>query len=265
MIGWAQVSGWVRPTESGWVQVSGIEPVWVAYNGSCIDTRIYHCGSVELQIPDDHRGCLDARFAGLQKVVLSEPPAPYGNGDDCVSNSGRLATVVIVLLFFSLCVQMSEGLTYGVVPYVSRPALGVVSGMVGAGGNAGSLITNALFFSASIRSDLGFVYMGIAILGVTSLLIFVYFPDMGSMFTKAGATGQDPRIGRCQTAVAVQTRWSTRRPTRWWRRSARNVSAVRGVSSTTKPSDRWSSLVALCSVASRFSAVLDGRRAVLKC
>ena len=194
VIGWAQVSGWVRPTESGWVQVSGIEPVWVAYNGSCIDTRIYHCGSVELQIPDDHRGCLDARFAGLQKVVLSEPPAPYGNGDDCVSNSGRLATVVIVLLFFSLCVQMSEGLTYGVVPYVSRPALGVVSGMVGAGGNAGSLITNALFFSASIRSDLGFVYMGIAILGVTSLLIFVYFPDMGSMFTKAGAIKYDPQI-----------------------------------------------------------------------
>ena len=49
-------------------------------------------------------------------------------------------------------------------------------------------------FSASIRSDLGFVYMGIAILGVTSLLIFVYFPDMGSMFTKAGALKYDPQL-----------------------------------------------------------------------
>ena len=79
-------------------------------------------------------------------------------------------------------------------PYISRPALGVVSGMVGAGGNAGSLITNTLFFPPSIRSDLGFVYMGIAILGVTSLLVFVYFPDMGSMLTPAGAIKYDPQI-----------------------------------------------------------------------
>jgi nitrate/nitrite transporter NarK len=42
--------------------------------------------------------------------------------------------------------QMAEGLCFGIVPSVSRPALGVVSGMVGAGGNAGSLITNAAFF-----------------------------------------------------------------------------------------------------------------------
>ena len=58
---------------------------------------------------------------------------------------------------------------------------------------SGALITNALFFSASIRSDLGFVYMGIAILGVTSLLIFVYFPDMGSMFFPAGSLSYDPQ------------------------------------------------------------------------
>ena len=40
-----------------------------------------------------------------------------------------------------------EGLTFGVVPVISRPALGVVSGMVGAGGNAGALVTNAAFFA----------------------------------------------------------------------------------------------------------------------
>ena len=94
---------------------------------------------------------------------------PHGMHACCVARvlcawflpQGRLGAVVAILFLFSLTVQMSEGLTYGVVPYVSRPALGVVSGMVGAGGNAGALITNALFFTANIRSDLGFVYLSL--------------------------------------------------------------------------------------------------------
>jgi NNP family nitrate/nitrite transporter-like MFS transporter len=192
-IGYTQVSGWVQPTPSGWVQVAGVSPVWVPFNGSCIDVRIPHCGSAEISITDAHRACLDARFAGLDKVVISEPPAPYGDGDNCVSNSGRLGVVVAILFAFSLFVQMSEGLTYGVVPFVSRPALGVVSGMVGAGGSAGGFLTNMLFFTADTRSDAGFVNMGVCILAVTSLLVFVYFPDMGSMFTKAGAVAYDPQ------------------------------------------------------------------------
>ena len=50
-------------------------------------------------------------------------------------------------VLFSLLVQSSEGATYGVVPFVSKRSLGVVSGFVGAGGNAGSVITQALFFN----------------------------------------------------------------------------------------------------------------------
>jgi hypothetical protein len=49
---------------------------------------------------------------------------------------------------FSLMVQASEGATFGVVPFVSKRSMGVVSGFVGAGGNAGSVITQALFFNS---------------------------------------------------------------------------------------------------------------------
>lgn len=52
-------------------------------------------------------------------------------------------------VFFSLLVQSSEGATYGVVPFVSKRSLGVVSGFVGAGGNAGSVIVQALFFTGT--------------------------------------------------------------------------------------------------------------------
>lgn len=58
----------------------------------------------------------------------------------CVCNEAPLGLVMIIMICFSCLVQMAEGLHYGVVPYVSRQALGVVSGMVGAGGNFGAVI-----------------------------------------------------------------------------------------------------------------------------
>jgi len=51
-----------------------------------------------------------------------------------------LAGTMIVMILFSLFVQSSEGASYGIVPFVSKRALGVVSGFVGAGGNTGSAI-----------------------------------------------------------------------------------------------------------------------------
>jgi len=102
---------------------------------------------------------------------------------------------MLLVVLFSLCVQAAEGLHYGVVPYVSRPALGVVSGMVGAGGNTGAVIAGLAFFKGQYRTDLGFIYMGIMVMAITALLFFVYFPESGSMLFKAGGLGSyDPQI-----------------------------------------------------------------------
>ena len=147
---------------------------WVPFGGgaSSITERIYACGSLQVEITDAHRAAgLDAKYNGLTTVVLSEPPSPFGNGDLCVSNQGTLGLVVFIMFLFSVAVQMAEGLTFGIVPSVSRPALGVVSGMVGAGGNAGALVTNACFFlSDAVRTDTGFINMGIMIIVGTALL-----------------------------------------------------------------------------------------------
>ncbi|EOD38169.1 hypothetical protein EMIHUDRAFT_62811 [Emiliania huxleyi CCMP1516] len=59
-------------------------------------------------------------------------------GQECVRNQGTLGVTMVVMVLFSIF--MAEGLHFGVVPYVSAPALGVVSGMVGAGGNFGAVM-----------------------------------------------------------------------------------------------------------------------------
>ncbi|MBW3538855.1 MAG: MFS transporter [Planctomycetes bacterium] len=60
----------------------------------------------------------------------------------------RMTTVPLIigsLVVFSLFVQMSEGATYSVVPFINRRALGAVAGIVGAGGNAGAVAAMFLF------------------------------------------------------------------------------------------------------------------------
>lgn len=49
------------------------------------------------------------------------------------------------LMLFGLCLDMSCGATYAVVPFVNRKALGSVSGIVGAGGNLGAVLAGFLF------------------------------------------------------------------------------------------------------------------------
>ena len=104
---------------------------------------------------------------------------------------------MLLVVFFSLCVQAAEGLHYGIVPYVSRPALGVVSGMVSAGGNLGAVVLLASFFEGgNLRLDEGFLRLGMVVCGLTTMLVFIYFPEHGSMLLRAGALGTryDPQL-----------------------------------------------------------------------
>jgi NNP family nitrate/nitrite transporter-like MFS transporter len=73
------------------------------------------------------------------------------------------------MIVFSLFVQMAEGATYAVVPFVNRKAIGTVSGIVGAGGNTGAVLAGFLFKSESLSySD------ALAILGITVTLVSVF-------------------------------------------------------------------------------------------
>ncbi|MGH7884730.1 MAG: MFS transporter, partial [Thermodesulfobacteriota bacterium] len=55
------------------------------------------------------------------------------------SHMSILILAVSSMILFSLFVQMSEGATFGIVPFINKKALGSVAGIVGAGGNAGAV------------------------------------------------------------------------------------------------------------------------------
>ena len=116
-----------------------VDGEWVAFEPSGEKKYLLaHCHVNEEPLTDELKAQFpaDSVFQGLSKVVLMEPESPHGNGDNCICNSGTAPVVVTLLFMFSVCVQAAEGLSFGIVPYISRPALGVVSGMVGAGGKA---------------------------------------------------------------------------------------------------------------------------------
>lgn len=64
------------------------------------------------------------------------------------SQMTAIAVALPAMIVFSLFVQMSEGATYSVVPFVNKKALGAVAGIVGAGGNAGAVAAGFLFKGA---------------------------------------------------------------------------------------------------------------------
>ena len=96
-----------------------------------------------------------------------------------------LALAVGAMIVFSLFVQMSEGATFGLVPFMNRKALGAVAGIVGAGGNAGAVAAGFLFKAESISYQQGLLYLGVAVIGASFCALLVRFSEQTSMAEKA--------------------------------------------------------------------------------
>ncbi|QDO93880.1 MFS transporter [Formosa sediminum] len=60
---------------------------------------------------------------------------------------------ITLLILFSLSVQMAEGATFSVVPFVNSKAIGSISGIVGAGGNVGAFLAAILLKSKSAIAE----------------------------------------------------------------------------------------------------------------
>lgn len=91
----------------------------------------------------------------------------------CFSQISLLPLAIGVMIVFSLFVQMAEGATFAVVPFVNKKAMGTVSGIVGAGGNAGAVMAGFLFKmeSLSYPQALGILGIAVTVVSVSSLLV----------------------------------------------------------------------------------------------
>lgn len=88
-----------------------------------------------------------------------------------------LSLAIGIMLVFSLFVQMAEGATYGVVPFINKKALGAVAGIVGAGGNVGAVCAAFLFRNENISYQQGLFYLGLTVLVLASCVLLVRFSD----------------------------------------------------------------------------------------
>ena len=113
---------------------------------------------------------LKGRVAFLGIVLLCEGIALI-----IFSKMAVLPLAIITMIVFSLFVQMSEGATYSVVPFINRKAIGAVSGIVGAGGNAGAVAAGFLFKAENITYPEALTIIGIVVVGVSALSLLVRF------------------------------------------------------------------------------------------
>lgn len=93
------------------------------------------------------------------------------------SRMGEIPTIIASLLVFSLFVQMSEGATFSVVPFINKKALGAVSGIVGAGGNAGAVAGMLLFKKelTGLQWTDAFLVLGIIVSALSFFTFLVRF------------------------------------------------------------------------------------------
>ena len=105
-----------------------------------------------------NRWGFDGRVKWLFIALFGE-----GIGLMLFSQATTLTAAIPLMLTFALFVKMSNGATYAVVPFINQRALGAVSGIVGAGGNAGAVALGFLFKSDAIDWHTALFIAGIAV------------------------------------------------------------------------------------------------------
>ena len=88
------------------------------------------------------------------------------------AQAGTLGIAIASMLLFALFLKMANGATYGIVPFVNEKNVGLVAGIVGAGGNLGGMCFGFLFKSENITYIEAFRYIGIMVI-IVSVVIFI--------------------------------------------------------------------------------------------
>ena len=131
------------------------------------------------------------------------------------SKQQTIPTAMVVLVLFSSTVQMVEGMTFGIVPYVDPKNTGAVCAVVGAWGNIGAVMWGFLFRECYI-GDLrgGFTMLGVIIILSSVFTVFIKIHGHSSLLnsdihqgycTEEYIQKQDERIKALEDKTAELT------------------------------------------------------------
>jgi NNP family nitrate/nitrite transporter-like MFS transporter len=98
-----------------------------------------------------------------------------GVGIIIFAHAGSLTAAIISMLSFALFLKMANGATYGIVPFVNKNNIGLVSGIVGAGGNIGGMLFGFLFKAKAISYLQAFSYIGYIVVAVATIILITRF------------------------------------------------------------------------------------------
>lgn len=91
------------------------------------------------------------------------------------AQAGSLTLAIISMLSFALFLKMANGITYGIVPFINENNVGLISGIVGAGGNLGGMMFGFLFKSTAITYIQAFSIIGFIVIGVGAIVLVTKF------------------------------------------------------------------------------------------
>lgn len=91
------------------------------------------------------------------------------------AHADTLVFAIVSMLTFALFLKMANGATFGIVPFVNEKNVGLVSGIVGAGGNLGGMMFGFLFKSETITYAMAFTYIGYIIIAVSGIMFVTRF------------------------------------------------------------------------------------------
>lgn len=106
------------------------------------------------------------------------------------AQAGSLALAIISMLSFALFLKMANGATYGIVPFINEKNVGLVSGIVGAGGNLGGMMFGFLFKSEHITYVDAFTYIGYIVIAVSFIVLITRFIKKPATETANTSAGQ---------------------------------------------------------------------------
>ena len=98
----------------------------------------------------------------------------------CFSQVGVFHLAVPALVLLGIFVQMAEGATFAIVPFVRRESLGTVAGIVGAGGNIAAMAAGA-FFGGVAEWSTSLLWLGVCVTAISLGVLAIRFsPEIES-------------------------------------------------------------------------------------